>query len=444
MKRIIIIFAILIFALSVTSNVFANSPKVSWNGLFYIYNFFHKNTDFNKKTTDGNSFMYIHADIQYTVDFGNGVSIYSMIGAWGQHGINPYWGTDLQGNTDPDVRILQGYLTVSHIFDSPFSIRMGKERLLYGDGFVLSDGGEDGALQAKIMYNQGPIDFDLFYSRLAQSHGIASVGAPTYGEYNVSASDTYPGNINLITAYGTYHGMQKKLNLSAYAIMRPQNISKNEKSNPVWVGARVESTPLQGLSLTGEYTLLRGKNESVTAKNYKGYALMGKADYSLANSPLSFGGAYVSFSGDDKTTVKDNELYESATNGPFTFGYYKDWPGFGPAHLMTTAYGFAGIDPGNITMTNLNVINAYAKLTQGPLAVRFDFFNYSRNWTPANGNAAMGNEIAALITYNYRKTITFGLTGGIWMPGDYWKKDMNLGNNAGNAMGAYFYFAKEF
>ena len=173
-------------------------------------------------------------------------------------------------------------------------------------------------------------------------------------------------------------------------------------------------------------------------------ALVGMADYTPSNSPLSFGGAYVAFSGDKTTTKDDNELYESATNGPFTFGFYKDWPGFGPAHVMTTAYGFAGLDPGNLTMTNLNVLNAHAKFTAGPLAVRLDFYNYSRNWVPTNGHAAMGNEIAGLVTYNYRKTITFGFTGGLWMPGDYWKKDQNLGNNAGNALGGYFYFAKEF
>ena len=444
MKRILFIGAILALAFTFTANVFAQKPKASWHGLFYIYNFFSKNTDFDKNTPDGNSYMYIHGDIQYNVDFGKGVSVYTMIGAWGQHGINPYWGTDLQGNPDPDVRILQGYLTVSHIFDTPFSIRMGKERLLYGDGTVFFDGGEDGALQAKIMYNKGPLDVDVFYSRLAQSHGIAYVGAATYNGYDVSKSDLYPGNINLMTVYGTYHAMNKKLNISGYGVIRPQNINKNQTSRPIWLGARVAAAPVSGLDLTGEYTLLRGKNDAASAKNYKGYALVGMADYTPSNSPLSFGGAYVAFSGDKTTTKDDNELYESATNGPFTFGFYKDWPGFGPAHVMTTAYGFAGLDPGNLTMTNLNVLNAHAKFTAGPLAVRLDFYNYSRNWVPTNGHAAMGNEIAGLVTYNYRKTITFGFTGGLWMPGDYWKKDQSLGNNAGNALGGYFYFAKEF
>ncbi len=443
MKRFFTGLLLILFLFAVGSRVMAE-PKVSWNGLFYIYNFFHKNTDFTKKTPDGNSFMYIHADIQYTVDFGSGVSIYSMIGAWSQHGINPYWGTDLQGNNDPAVKILQGYLTVSHLFDTPFSFRMGKERLLYGDGIVFFDGGEDGAIQAKLMYNHGPIDLDLFYSRLAQSHGIAYVGAPTYGSYNPANSDQYPGNINLMTAYGTYHALDSKVNLSAYGVMRPQNIDASHKANPIWLGARLEASPVQGLNVAGEYTLLRGKNESASAPNYKGYAMEAKADYTLKNSPLSFGGAYVVFSGDDATTKNDNELYESATNGPYTFGFYKDWPGFGPAHLMTTGYGFAGLDPGNLTMTNLNTLNAHAKVSLGPLGLRFDFFNYSRNWVASNGNANMGNELAVLAQYNYKNTITFGFTAGVWMPGDYWKKDMGLGNNADNAFGGYFYFAKEF
>jgi len=111
---------------------------------------------------------------------------------------------------------------------------------------------------------------------------------------------------------------------------------------------------------------------------------------------------------------------------------------------MTTGYGFAGLDPGNLTLTNLNVINAHAKVSLGDLGVRFDFYNYARNWVASNGHAAMGNELSVLATYNYKKTITFGFTAGMWMPGDYWKTDMGLDNNADNAFGGYFYFAKEF
>jgi len=442
MKRLSLFLVLALGWFVVAPLAHAEQPKVTWGGLFYVYNFFHKNTDFDTRTDDGNSFMYIHGDIQYSVDFGNGVSIYSMIGAWGQHGANPYWGTDLQGNADPSVRLLQAYMTVDHLFDSNWSFRMGKERLLYGDGMVMFDGGEDGAIQAKLMYRKDPLSLDLFYCRLAQSHGIAYVGAATYGGYDVTQSDQYPGNISFFAAYGTYK-MAEKMNLSFYGIMRPQNVDKNKKDNPIWLGARLDGSPVSGLDVTGEFTLMSGKSES-NNQDYAGHAMLLRAGYTPSNSPVTFGGAYVSFSGDKTTTSGKNELYESVANGPFTYGFYKDWPGFGPAHLMTTGYGFAGLDPGNFTMTNLNVINAFLKLSNGPFGIRFDFFNYSRNWVPSGGNAAMGNEISVLATYNYKDTVTFGFTGGLWMPGDYWKKDMGLGDNAGSALGGYFYFAKEF
>jgi len=428
---------ILLLGLSATG---WGAPKVEWHGLVYIYNFFHSNTDFNKDTPDGNSFMYIHGDIQYSVDFGEGVSLYSMIGAWGQHGINPYWGVDLQGNSDPVVRLLQAYLTVEHIFDSPLSLRIGKERLLYGDGLIFFDGGEDGAIQAKLMFDHGPLNLDLFYSRLAQSHGIANVGAATYGSYDVGNSDTYPGNINMLAAYGTYK-VNDNTQVSAYWVKRPQQINDSQSAGPTWLGSRVEAA-LGGLNLTGEYALMGGKDESADAPNFKGSALEAKADYQLRK--LGIGAAYCMFSGDDTTTHQDNELYESATQGPFTFGFYKDWPGFGPAHLMTTGYGFAGLDPGNLTMTNLNTLNFHVSGSLGALNIRFDYFNYSRNWVGNGGHASMGSEMAILLKYNYRDKITFGATAGIWSPGDYWKQDLGLNDKAGNAMGGYFYLADEF
>ena len=438
MKRVLIFSVVLLLIFSFS--LFAGDyPKVKWGGLFYDYNFFHSNTDFDKTTDDGNSYAYLHADIQTTVDFGDGVSLYTMIGAWGMHGMNPYWGCGCQGDiVDPSVRILQGYLTISNLFDTPFSLRIGKERLLYGDGAIFFDGGEDGAFGVKLMYNKPKFDLDLFMYRAAQSFGIAKVGAATYGTYDASVSDQYPGNINAFGAYGIFHAT-KCLNVHAYAVMRDQTVSKGKTSQPLWFGARAEFSKA-GLNAVGEYTMMAGKNYQDV--DYKGFHIKGGLDYTIQDV-LSLGGSYTVFSGDDATT-NENELYESVLNGPYTNGFYKDWPGFGPAHLMTTGYGFSGVDPGNITATNLNVINGHVSKAFGALMARLDYYIYQRNWVPSSGSNAMGNEIAFMVKYTYKNNITFGLTAGIWTPGDHIKNDWGLGNNADNAMGGYFWFAKEF
>lgn len=433
MKRM----AILISFLFLASVLYAQKPKVTWNGLFYIYNFAYRNTDFTSVTPDGNSYMYMHGDISATADFGNGVTAYMSIGAWGQHGMSPYHAGGLGENIDPRADIMQAYFTINNIFDSPFSFRIGKERLLYGDGAIMFDGGEDGAAGAKLMYRSTMVDADLFYYRYAQFGGIANVGY---------VPDIYPGNWNIIGLYPTVKLMEGKVKLYPYYVMRQIHLAKNKADAPTWIGLRFEGSPLPGLDLVAEFTQMGGKNDT-TDISYKGKHLRFGATYTLPAMPLSLGVGYVSFSGDDETTAKDNERYETVTQGPYTYGFYKDWPGFGPAHLMTTGYAFAGVDPWNVTMHNLNMINANLAYTVGALTLRGDLFIYQRNWVPSGVNDAMGNEIALMMKYDYKNTITIGLTGGVWMPGDYQKSLIEIPGSTAKAesvKGGYLWLAKSF
>jgi len=430
---------VILLSLLLLLPVFADQPKVKFGGLIYAYTFFHSNTDFNKDTKDGNSYLYLHADIQTTVDFGNGVSFYTMLGAWSQHGANPYWGVDLQGFADPSLRILQGYIEVKNLWNSPLSFTIGKKRLLYGDGAVLFDGGEDGASGVWMNYRKGKLNADFFYIRLAQSHGIAYVGAPFYGGYNPEAYDGHPGNINIAGVYSTI-SISKALNVQPYLIFRPWNVEPGHSANPFWIGVRGEGK-LSSFSYALEFTQMGG--EDGYGVKYKGYEYLVKADYSFSNS-FSLGAAYVCFSGDDNPLDEENHLYESATNGPYTFGFYKDWPGFGPAHLMTTGYGFAGLDPGNTTMTNLDTVNVHLSFNVGNFTFRGDVFMYRRNKVPAGGHKSMGNEFALLAKYNYKEKITFGFTAGAWNPGVYFREDLGLEGRTATAYGGYFWTALAF
>jgi hypothetical protein len=410
--------------------------KVEWGGLFYSYGFFWQNADFNKNTDDGDNFLYLHGDVNARADFGNGVYTFARVGAWGQFGMHPIYGVPIE----PDARLLEAYVGIDNIFNTPISFRLGKMRLLYDWGVVAFDGGEDGATGVKFNLNVEPFSLDLFGYRLEERGGMASVGA---GESEI------PDDIDLFGGYGKLDLMDGKVHLKGYAFMRMEdNVSDDlgtYDDRPLWFGFKTCGKPVSGLHYVLEATLLSGKREYTGGSdvNYKGMALQGALDYSIPNTPLSFGGAYVSFSGDDEET-EDYEQYESATHGPYTFGFYKWWPGFGPAHTMTTGYGFACLAPWNPTMINLNVINGHMGISQGPLSLRFDFFNYSRNWVPENGNSAFGNEFALHLNYNYLEALNIGLAVGYWMPGEHQKTDWDLGDDASGVLGGFFYIYREF
>jgi hypothetical protein len=425
MKKLIALLAVLSMVIIATPA--KAQSKITWGGTYYSYTFFWKNQDFNKNTKDGDNFTYIHGDLHALADFGGGVKAFIKIGAWGEFGAHPVWGVNLDNQVDPRAGLLEGYIELNNIFNTPVSLKLGKFNQLYGDGAVLFDGGEDGILGAKANLSIGPVSLDLLYDRLAESGGIEELGPMD----TLIAPD-----LNLVAGYMTISLMENKISISPYGFMRKQGIDK-----PMWIGGRAELSPVEFGNATVEFVQMAGKNDHDI--KYKGRHLLAKLGLSIPNTPVSFGGAYVMFSGDD-TTTPDNELYQSAAENPYTFGFYKWWPGFGPAHLMTTGYGFGCVAPLNPTMVNLNVINGYIGASLKPLDLRIDFFNYARNWVPSGANKALGNEIAMHFHYSYRDLIDIGTAIGYWMPGDGLKDELGLGDNASGLFGGFVYISKSF
>ncbi len=433
MKKSMLIIMITCFIFA--GNALAQT-EVEWGGYVSFYNFSHSNTDFNSLTDDGNSYSWITGGITSNVLFGQGLSLYMVVGAHGMYGTSPYYLGGLGECVEPSVRLLQVYFTLDDLFDAPLSLKIGKDRLLYGDGAVLFDGGAEGVLGVRATYISDYVDVDAFIFRPGQFGGIALVG---------TGLDIYPGNWNIIGLYPTLKLADGNLNISPYFVTRRVRMDENDYDNPLWLGGRIEGNLINNLNLVGEYVMMGGTDDS-NDTDYKGTHMRLGADYHFDAPAINVGGYFVVNSGNDGTTA-DNERYESALHGPYTNGFYKDWVGFGPAHLMTTGFGFSGIAPHNETVVNLNVINGHIGFTTGPITLRGDFFIYNRDWVPSGAAKELGNEIALLVKYNYRDVMTFGFTGGMWMPGDHINnriEAINPSAKAENALGGYIWFAKSF
>lgn len=408
-------------------------PEVKFGGLFYVYSFFWMNRDFDGDTDDGDQHFYMHGDIYAHADFGKGVSAKVSVGDWGPFGRHPI---TYEGYEGVDGHLLEAYLTAANLFESPIGIQVGKQHVLYGDGMVAFDGGEDGIMGMKLFYNAPMFDLDLFHYRLVEGGGTWAIGP---------SGDPIPDDLDLFGGYATLKLGEGSVELSPYLFYRTNSWTYEDDNvyseNPMWFGARGEAAPVEGLDVKGEFAMMSGTCEDpFDTSDYKGMAYMGELNYSLEQMdiPLSLGGAYLSFSGDDGDTEDENELYESATNGPYTFGFYKGWPGFGPAHLLLTGAGFACCAPWERFQTNINVINGHLQYAADPVTMRLDFFNYARNWVPEGVESALGNEIAVYFTYNYLDVLTLGATGGYFIPGEHFGEDLDA------MLGGYVYLAKGF
>ena len=441
-KKALLVVISMVF---ITSVVFAGAPDLTWHGTWYTYSFFWNNANFIKATDDtpedGDQHYYMHGSVGLNADFGAGVNTYVLLGAAGCYGMHP---VTLMGY-DPMVWLREAYLKVDNLFDSPLALTVGKEHVLYG--YQVYDGGEDGIMGAKLLYGSEMFDFDIFSYRLIENGGTGYIG---------SWAAVIPDDWDLLGFWATAKLMEGNFKLSPYAFMGTiSNINKSEEcdDSPMWIGLFADGSPMAGLNFAGEFTMMMGSKTHETDKNdeesvdYKGMHYMAQLGYTPPGMPVTIGGAYVAFSGDDPET-DENELYVSPLGGPYTFGFYKWWPGFGPAQLMGSWWGFSLVTPGGVfnpfaTVSNLNVINGNIGFTNGPFAIRADYFMYSLNEVPEDVETALGNEIALLLTYNYNETVTFGGTVGYLMPGAYIEDLYGVKNGndveVGNMLGGYLF-----
>ncbi len=399
MRRVLSIMGVMLLA-----GYLWGQPKVEYHGLFYDYSFYWNNSDFDKNTKDSDLFHYLHFDFTVNTDFGKGIKLHTTFGCWGTFGTHAITGeTPIQGGSPGDaVAVREGYITLENIGGTPLSFRFGKEHILYGD--QIFDGGEDGFLGAKLFYRSEMIDADIFYYDLREGGGCAGVGA-----YPAGDTTRYPTpDWNL---FGTWITAKVAgLNISPYAFYR---VLKDDK--PMWGGLRIAGAPISGLDLALEFAMMMGDNGA--GVSYAGMHGMGKVSYSTG--PISFGFAGLYFSGDDGTTTDKNEAYESPTWGPYTFGFYKWWPGFGVCQTLRSQYGFSLLAPWTDDVTNNIVIDVNAGYKMGDLSIRLDFFKYQAVWAPTGTDKDKGMEFDLLLLYKYSKTLDMGATFGYYLPGKY-------------------------
>ena len=433
----------IMLAMFVGSLAFAAKPEITNSGTFYIYSFFWQNGDFNTDIKDyGDQFFYMHADVGIHADFGAGISSQVTLGGWGTFGKHPITaGGDQGGTPGENVALREAYLDFARLFDSPISFRAGKMHVLY-NGQVF-DGGEDGVMGVKFYGGTDVVDYDLAWYRLVENGGCRCIAGDPPGD-----------DLDLFAAYFTAKFVENAIRLSPYWFWRTQSATALDtlelpyevKDDPMWLGGRLDIGPIAGLSLNGEFSMMMGQYDVADATtDYAGMHYMGKLSYAPPTLPISLGGGYYVFTGDDGDTG-ENELYESPIWGPYTNDFYKWWPGFGPASTLRSAYGFALMSPPflpgtpeDIYTANLTVINGNIGFSQGPFMLRADFFKYSKNWVATDISNDMGMEFALLATYTYRKTITLGGTAGYWMPG-YWQTNV-FGAEYDDAMIGGYLFA---
>ena len=392
---------------------------VKVGGTFYTYMFFWQNS-FVSDASDNH--FYVHGDISTTIKAKDDIVLYTSIGVWGPFGKHPISGAGVEGFRD--AHLLQGYLKVKDFLGLPLSFKLGKQRLLHNNGLVLFDGGEDGVWGLNVSYEKSPLNLQMFAYRLEEGAGTAYIGT---GQDDSIKLDMNLYGLNMNKGLG-------KVNLDLL-------IAAREYGNqlPIWLYLGSSGNPLEHLNYFAGLAYLTGKMGKDTTVSAFAFEL--GASYDVGFGKLGFGA--IGFSGGEVDTAGGKvvlKTYESALNGPYTYGFYKWWVGLGPAHTLRTPYGFALVGFNSILQNSLNLDLYYSKslnTSTGPVTLRMDLWKYDKFYV-ASGSKDMGFEVSFLLTHTYKETFTYGLSIGYWKPGDA------LGTNLKDQIGGYVFLYSSF
>lgn len=289
----------------------------------------------------------------------------------------------------------EAWVQLSELYYSPLTVKIGRQYLNYGRGFLISSKEYEINFDAvKAVLNFEPWTIDLLYSKL-----IDTVNT-TPGSRNAGHEmDLWGGNV---------HYAADKWNLEGYVFgVTNLKVAKADRVEPIAFGVRGDVTPIENLDLWGELAYEAGKI----------------ADEDLGAFGANVGGSY-KFA---------NVAWKPTIGAEWAWGQGKsDKPNFDPL-LQYNYWGYA-YSP---AMSNIHIINA--NLTVEPiekLALILDYYHYLQDKAEAmimgnpyidnggvmaltNGDGkTLGNELDVIAEYDYTEDVSTQLYLAWFWPGD--------------------------
>ncbi|MBA3028130.1 MAG: hypothetical protein FP816_04835 [Desulfobacteraceae bacterium] len=381
------------------------------------------------RVDDDWSVFRIKTALNVSADLGDNVFGYIRISnqTYGENIENTEYKGQRDGdNIDNKVFVENAFIDVKNIASVPFSLRIGRQNLMYGSGFVLFDGQSQFASTS--MYFDGikgtynftdTIMLDAFYV-IDQENNRA----------NNSASDGGGDDIYLMGLYLTASdwspigGKQE-----VYAMQRKdQSLDMDIKM----FGVRFSDKFDMGLDYSLEGAKQLGQSAWSYAGDYDQDAWGGKADlgytFTAVEAKPRIFTQYAYMSGDDPET-DDFEGWNVFYGGWPQFGDLLAWKFVNVPWNNNANYDYywaAGTTPGEAAYSNLRIATVGASCVAGPVApsVSYSKINLDQTYGYGYDSDDFGDYYQANVSYQYNKALSFAAYYAVLMPGDaFWGTD---------------------
>ena len=368
---------------------------------------------------------------------------------------NRDWGLNA-GDPPDDVEVDLAYLTLNEMYGYPCSLTIGRQELLYGEGFLVGDGVRPGTPDTvnqtyqydnrkgfdaiKAVWDYEPHQIDVFIAKVTEGANVAQ-GGPAVGPGVPVDIDNDLYGVNWNYDGGVY-------GLWDFALFyNRNNVVGADAENQTWaLSVRGEGTlpsvSTGVLALKGEIVKEWGmveqaanlgtlgafgsSNDAERLDAWGGYL---EGEYTFDNPYAPYLGlGYIYMSGDNYNTdaiEQFNPLFEDEKYGEIAEVLY----GVGGL-LVATAPGSGAVGLGvDTSITNAQIWKfAFGLNPTENTAIDLTFYSLSANQEvfSATGDSDdqrrfIGSEYDLTFDYYYSEDVTFGLLYALFIPGPYFE-----------------------
>ena len=356
------------------------------------------------------------------------------------------WGNMV--NND-DVELDLAYITLNEMYGYPFSLTIGKQELMYGEGFLVGDGTRPGTIDSagtvyqydnrkafeaiKAVWDYEPHQIDLFVAKLTEGSAVAPVAAAAPWAPWSNGVQPVDSDMDLYGVNWNYDGGMYGLWDLGLFYSQSNVVVASDGDNEVWaLSIRGEGTIPQidvgTLALKGEIvkewgivetamqpvTATTGDPEALNA--WAGY-IEGEYTFDNVYAPyLGLGYIYMSGDDDDSDAIEHfNPLAEDETYGQIAEVIYGQqyWQGTGDTSMTNASiWKFsAGVNPTENTSLDLTY---YSLRAVQPV--------WAWSGDTDDQNQYVGSEYDVTFGYNYSEDVTFGLMYALFIPGKFFEE----------------------
>lgn len=309
------------------------------------------------------------------------------------------WDGDTTG-TGIDLDL--AYLALDNMFGYPVKATLGRQDIIFGEGFLIGDGYPASDLEygsslrnsfdaLKLTYAAEPYTIDLFTAKISDDFTTSAVN----GDVDLNGINVNYGYLDIAT-FDLGYFVKKD---------RATGFLKDSETKAFSLRGSGSIPSVPGLTVRGEYVWEDGKvaTSNTTDQDLDANAWYLGAEYALQDNAYQpyVGATYVFMSGEDATT-SDREQFDSL---------YADHEDYG-----TIANKL------DLNDTNLKAwkLTAGLKPTEA-LSLDIAYAILNKDETATNVDDSLGNELDAFLTYDYTEDVQFGLSAAWFNPDDYYK-----------------------